>query len=94
MLKCCKCEDRYETSKIYVKNFCQNSHIPVNENEKKYFVKNALSLKNTVLCVFFQICHENLPAVLPIIGQRNVKSVKTKLYYGPKSQLDDLFTHS
>ena len=52
MLKCCKCEDRYETSKIYVKNFCQNSHIPVNENEKKYFVKNVLSLKNTALCIF------------------------------------------
>ena len=54
-----------------------------------YFVKkNDYALKNTVLlCHFFQIFHEKPPAVMPIFGQKNVNSVKTTLYYGPKKSM-------
>jgi len=31
MLKCCKCEERYEKSKSISKNTCQNSHILLDE---------------------------------------------------------------
>ena len=40
---------------------------------------------------FFQIFHEKLPALMRMIGQKNVNSVKTTLYMGQKSQQNALF---
>ena len=52
------------------------------------FCQKIHSLKNTALsCHFFQIFHEKPPAVMPIFGQKNVNSVKTTLYYGPKKSI-------
>ena len=41
--------------------------------------------------LFFQIFNEKLPAVMHMIGQKNVNSVKTTLYYGPKKSIGCLF---
>ena len=59
MLKCCKCEERYEKSKIYIKNICQNSHTLVDEIKKKYLLKNT-SFLSKILCShgIFQIWHK------------------------------------
>ena len=50
-----------------------------------YFVKKRpFSQKLCALISFFSFFYEKLPALMPIIGQKNVNSVNTTLYYGPK----------
>ena len=36
---------------------------------------------------FFQIFYEKLPALIHMIGKKNVNSVKTTLYFGPKKSI-------
>ena len=51
--------------------------------------KNAHSSKNTVLTShFFLMFHEKPPADVPIFNLKNVNSVKTILYYGPKKSVE------
>ena len=40
---------------------------------------------------FFQIFHEKLSALMHMIGQKNVNSVKTTPYYGPKESIGCTF---
>ena len=50
--------------------------------------QNVHSFKNTLLsCHIFQIFHLTPPHVILIFGQKNVNSVKTTLYYGPKKSI-------
>ena len=47
--------------------------------------KNVHFLNNTVLSFhFYQIFHEKPTAVMPILDQKSVHSIKTTLYYGQK----------
>ena len=38
-------------------------------------------------CLFFQFFYEKLTAVMPIVGQKNVNTDKTTLFYGPKKSI-------
>ena len=49
--------------------------------------KRPFSQKHGALMSFFQIFHEKAPVVMPILGQKNVISVKTTLYYGKKKSV-------
>ena len=62
---------------FFSKNICSHAHI---------LSKNVHSLKRSVFSYhFFQFFYEKIRALMPIIGQQNVYSVNTTLYYGPKS---------
>ena len=74
------------------KNQCCYAHIlstkrPFSKNTLvscPYFVKNINSPKHSVLISFFSNLPWKSSAVIPIFGQKNVNSVKTTPYYGPK----------
>ena len=61
---------------FFTKNLCSHAHI---------LSKNVHPLKNSVFSYHvFQFFYKKLPALMPIIGQKNINSVNTTLYYGPK----------
>ena len=48
--------------------------------------------KNTLFpCRFFQIFHEKSIPFMSIFGQKNVNSVKTRLYYRPQNSIRQFF---
>ena len=50
-----------------------------------YFIKKRpVSQKHCGAMLFLQNFQEKIPAVKLIFGQKDINSVKTKLYYGPK----------
>ena len=49
--------------------------------------KRPFSQKHGALMSFLKIFHEKALAAMPILGQKNVISVKTTLYYGQKKSL-------
>ena len=53
--------------------------------------KHPFSQKHSALMLFFQNFHEKAPFVMPILGQKNVISFKSTLYYGKKSSIGCYF---
>ena len=53
-----------------------------------YFIKKRpVSQKHCGAMLFLQNFQEKIPAVKLIFGQKDINSVKTKLYYGPKKSI-------
>ena len=53
--------------------------------------KRPFSQKHSAPMSFFSNFHEKSLPVMPIFGQKNVNSVKTTLYFGPKKSIGYLF---